>query len=88
MPSTLFLRRRAPVWRCRQFDTSFPGFGKPDRNGLLGVLNSVLPFPDMVNLFADEFSRLRGRRLTFASILAGAFNSLFFGHVILLRNLP
>ena len=44
----------------------------------------MLPFPDMMDLFADELSCLGGRRLAFASVLAGAFYGLFFRHSLLL----
>jgi hypothetical protein len=88
MPSTLFLRRRGAFWGWRELYASFAGFRKPNRNGLLSILNSVLPFPNMMNLFANEFPRLGGWRLAFASILAGAFNGLFFRHSTLLQNSP
>jgi hypothetical protein len=40
----------------------------------------VLAFAHVMNLFANEFPGLRGGRLAFASILAGAFDRLFLGH--------
>lgn len=41
----------------------------------------MLPFPHVVYFFANKFSCLRARRLTFLGILASALNSLFFRHI-------
>jgi hypothetical protein len=40
----------------------------------------MLAFPDVIHLFAYEFSSLRTGRLTLARILTGSFYSLLFGH--------
>jgi hypothetical protein len=85
MPSTLFLRRSSALRSWRQLHPGFARFRQANGNGLFGILDAVLPFPHMMDLFADEFSRLRCWRLAFASILAGAFDSLFLWHSILLR---
>ena len=85
MPSTLFLRRRGSLRRWREFHTGFARFRKPNGNCLLGVLNAVLPFPHVVDLFADELSGLRCGRVAFTSILVGAFDGLLFGHNLLLN---
>lgn len=81
MPSTLLLRRRGPFGGWREFYASLAGFRKPDGNCLLSVLDAVLPFPHVMDLFADELSRLRAWRLAFTSILAGAFDRLSFWHI-------
>jgi hypothetical protein len=44
----------------------------------------VLPFANVVHLFADELARLRGRRLSFARILACSFQRLLIRHPNLL----
>jgi hypothetical protein len=85
MPSTLFLRRGGPLRGWREFYPSFAGLGEPDRNCLLGILHPMLPFPHMMDFFADELACLGGGRLAFASILAGAFDGLSFGHSLLLK---
>src|SRR3977135_4075175 len=40
----------------------------------------MFSFADVVHLFAHKFSRLRGRRLSFAGIFAGSLNGFTFGH--------
>src|SRR5579872_4749290 len=88
MSSTLFLRRGGSLRRWPQFYAGLPRLRKPNRNCLFGVLDAVFPFSDVMDLLAHELPRLGGRRLAFASILAGAFDGLLFGHGLLLRNLP
>jgi hypothetical protein len=46
----------------------------------------MLPFPHMMDFFADELACLGGGRLAFTSILAGAFDGLFLGHSLLLKS--
>lgn len=41
----------------------------------------MLPFPDVVHLFPDEFAGLGRRGLAFACILPGAFESLLLWHL-------
>lgn len=66
-------------WR-RQFDAGAPRFGKADCNGLLRRAGAMLAFPDVIHLFAYEFSSLRTGRLAFARIFLGSFDSLLFRH--------
>src|SRR5689334_22086588 len=40
----------------------------------------MLPFADVVHLFADELARLGARRLPFALVLAGSFECFSFRH--------
>jgi hypothetical protein len=40
----------------------------------------MLPFPNVMDLFADEFSGLCSRRFAFASILAGTFDGFLLRH--------
>lgn len=81
MASTLFLRRGGPFRWWRELHAGFSSFRKPNGNCLLRILDAVLPFPHVVDLFADELSCLCGWRFAFASVLAGAFYSLFFRHI-------
>ena len=88
MASTLFLRRRSPLRCWRKFYASLAGLGKPNCDRLFRIFNTVLPFPDMVDFFSHELPGLGGGRFAFASIVAGTFDSPFFGHVFSFANLP
>lgn len=63
-----------------QFHSGLAGLVKTDRNGLLGVRRTVFAFADVVHLFPDEFSGLRGSRLTFPLIFCCAFECFFLRH--------
>src|SRR6185437_8660225 len=73
------LRCRA-FFRRRQIDARAARFRKPYRNGLLGRAGAVLAFTDMVHFLANEFSRLRGRCLSFTLVFRGALQRFPFGH--------
>lgn len=81
-PVSRFLARRSPVpW---DLYSRLSSLGKADGNGLLRVPHTVLPFSDMMNLFAHEFSCLRTRSLALASVFACPLNGLLFWHFSLL----
>src|SRR2546422_1069433 len=51
---------------------------------LLGRLGAVLPFADMLYLFANELAGRRGRPLTLAKVFPGALHRLLLWHGYLL----
>src|SRR5262249_2839563 len=55
---------------------------KPNGDGLLGRLCPVFAFTNVVNLFPNEFARLRRRRLAGALVGAGPLDGFFFWHDI------
>src|SRR5579859_6387923 len=63
------VRILALLWRI-EIDAGSSRFRQSDCDGLLGRPRSVLAFADVVDLFADELTRLRRCRLTFALVLA------------------
>lgn len=82
------MRRGGAFGRWPQLYAGFARFRKSNGNCLLGILNTVLPFPHVMNFFADELSGLRGWRLALASVFSGAFNGSFFGHIAPPHILP
>jgi hypothetical protein len=76
----LFQFRRAALWR-RQLHSGSSRLRQTDRDGLLRAPRAVLPFANMMNFFANEFSCLRGWRFSFSLILARFFDCLVFWHV-------
>jgi len=71
---------RALFWR-RQLHTRAPRLQQADRDRLLRVAGAVLAFADVVHLFADEFARLRERRLPFARVASRPGHGGFLWHV-------
>jgi hypothetical protein len=78
--------RGGSFWRF-QFHPRTTGLGKPDRYGLLGRTRSMLTLTNVMHLFANEFSGLRGRRFALSCILFGPFQSLAFRHNVRLFEL-
>ena len=83
-PSRLpgFLRSGA-LPRRRKLDAGAAGLGKPDRDGLLGGSGAVLPFPHVVDLFPNEFTRLGRGGLPLALVPLRSFPSGSFRHAVL-----
>ena len=73
------LRSRAGL-RLWQLHTGTSGFGKSNRDRLLAGAGSVLSFPYVLDLFVDEFARLRGRSFPFLRILTGLVDCFLLGH--------
>jgi hypothetical protein len=46
----------------------------------------MFAFPDMVNLFSNEFPSLGGGSFTFPGVFSCAFKGLFFRHLDLLMG--
>src|SRR5215472_5969248 len=66
--------------RGRQFHSGATSFRQSDGNGLLWRLRPVLPFADVVQLFANKLARLSAGRFSFLFIVASALDHLFFRH--------
>src|SRR3569623_3490709 len=66
--------------RRRQLHSRAPGFGEPNRNRLFRAPRAVLSLPHVLDLFANEFASLCGRRLSFARVPARPLDSLLFRH--------
>src|SRR5690348_13789702 len=81
------LGARAGLFRClpfsrrRQIDAGPTRLGQPDGDRLLGRSRAVLSFANVMHLLADEFTRLRRRRLAFALVLSCSFDGFFVWHV-------
>ena len=56
------------------------GLGKTYGNRLLRRTRTMLTLSNVVYLFANEFSRLSGRRLALAGIFSGSFNCFALRH--------
>jgi hypothetical protein len=54
--------------------------GQADGNGLLGGTSPVLPFPDMMDFFADELPGLRGGRSAAPLVVSSALHGCVCGH--------
>ncbi len=67
----------APL-RRRKLYSSPPGFRQANRHRLFCGAGPVLPFPDMVHLFFNEFSSLRGRSFALALVSPGTLQRLLF----------
>src|SRR5690348_8492550 len=74
------LRLRRALLRRGERHARAARLGQPDRDRLLRALRTVLAFADVVHLLADEFSRLRARRLAFPAILRGALQRGLLWH--------
>src|SRR5437763_17201222 len=77
---------RAP--RRTQLHAGPPRLGQPDRNRLLGRTRSVLAFADVMHLFANEFARLRARRLSLPLVAPCAPQRALLRHLSSLFRLP
>jgi hypothetical protein len=66
--------------RRRQIHTGPPRFRKADGNRLLGGAGAMLALADVMHLFADEFARLRGRRLALTPVAARSLQCSFLRH--------
>jgi hypothetical protein len=81
---SLLARTLAGLARFRRLQLH-PGaarFGEPDGDRLLGRPGAVFALANMLDLFMDEFSGLRGGRLAFAGVLACAFDGFLFRHTV------
>jgi hypothetical protein len=63
-----------------QLDASAPGLRKTDGNRLLRGSSAMLAFANVLHLFPDELSRLRGWRFAFSRILTRALDGPLFRH--------
>src|SRR5579862_8069747 len=66
--------------RRRQLHASAARLREANGDGLRGGASAMLSFADMIHLFANEFSRLRARRLPFSCVLSCPFNCVFLRH--------
>jgi hypothetical protein len=71
----------------RQFHASFAGLRKANRDRLLRIANTMLPFSHVVDFFPNELAGLGARGLSFAGVLACTFNRFFFRHCRLLGKM-
>jgi hypothetical protein len=63
--------RAGGVWvGLRQLHSGAPRLGQSDRNRLLGRSRAMFSLAHMMNLFANKFARLDGRRFTFSLVFA------------------
>src|SRR5205085_4564078 len=80
------LLRGLSLPRRRQIDAGAPGLGQTDRDRLLARSRAVLALADVVHLLANEFPRLRRRRLAFALVPFGTFERFFLRHTSSFRE--
>src|SRR5438045_6814416 len=64
----------------RQFYSSPACFRQSDRDRLPGRTGAMLPFPHVLNFFADKLAGLGTRRFTFFLIFGGPLQRLLFRH--------
>jgi hypothetical protein len=65
----------------RQPNSGAPRLRKSYRDSLFGRSRAVFTVTDMINLFSDEFSSLRGRSFALARVATRSFDGSFFRHV-------
>jgi hypothetical protein len=68
--------------RLWQFYACAASFRKSDGDGLFRVDRAVLPFANVVHLFADKFAGLGAGRFAFFFISVGSINSFLFRYDI------
>jgi hypothetical protein len=71
--------------RRRQIHTRAASLRQPDGDGLLRRSRSMLPFANVIDLFANELARLRRRRFPFRFVFPCASQSLLLWHLRILR---
>jgi len=74
------LSNRSWTFWSSQLHPSVMGLGKTYGNRLLRRTRTMLTLSNVVYLFANEFSRLSGRRLALAGIFSGSFNCFALRH--------
>src|SRR5258707_14759116 len=78
--SLLAGRRRA--FGCRQFHSCSTSLGKADGDGLLRRTRAMFSLSHMVDLLANEFSRLGRRGLALTGIFLSSLDGLALWHGI------
>ena len=76
-------RRRVTLLRRWQSHSGPASLRQPDRNRLLGRACAVLSFADVMDLFANELTRLGRRGFSFALALPGSLDRLSLRHELL-----
>jgi len=75
-----FPANRSRTFSWRKLYTSPAGFGEAYRDCLLRRTRAMLAFPDMMDLFANKFSSLSGRRFPFSCVFSGPLYSFLIWH--------